>query len=216
MSTGDIVIAGTAALTVPKGTAAQRPTAVNGMIRYKTDATVGFEVREGGAWVAMGAAASDKRLKDNIKPLDAQTILDRLAQVDTYSYSMKNDTSERTQYGVIAQELDDIFPELVDGNENDPDNMMSVRYNGFIAPLIEATKTLHTENKALKAELTEIKTAQAETQDVLKDLSKQVAILNKVTGQNVGKASMEDYWMLLFGLLGGAGLMFAAQRKQSK
>ncbi len=192
LSTGNIAIAGTAALTVPSGTEAQRPTVTNGMIRYKTNvgtSVIGFEVYEAGAWVPMGAAVSDERLKTDIKPLEGANILDRLGMVNTYSYKMKNAPEGKLRYGVIAQELVNIFPELVtvpiDSNE-----MMSVRYQEFIAPIIEATKELRSENLALRADIEEIK--------------QQVALLNKVTGSDGGnKASMGMYFMLLFGLLAG-------------
>ncbi len=156
---------------------------------------------------------SDRRLKDNIKPL-GQT-LDRIAQIDTYSFTMKEDKKGRTEFGVIAQELETIFPTLVH-TAKDEMGTKSVNYVGLIAPIIEATKELRAENAALKAELSGVRTAQAQTTQALTDLSQQVALLNKMAGNNVGKASMMPYLMLLFGLLGGMGFMLLIQRKQQK
>ena len=46
----NLILDGTGSLTLPKGTVAQRPTAVAGMIRYNTDTNV-LEVYTGSAWV---------------------------------------------------------------------------------------------------------------------------------------------------------------------
>lgn len=48
--------AGTAALKIPVGTTAQRPTAVQGMIRYNTT-TSSFEIYDGSAWTVFGLPA---------------------------------------------------------------------------------------------------------------------------------------------------------------
>jgi chaperonin cofactor prefoldin len=154
----------------------------------------------------MGAAVSDERLKKDIKPLDGAEILNRLSQVDTYSYAMKNDETSRVQYGVLAQELRDVFPELVDGVPDDPENMMSVRYLHFIAPLIEATKELKSENDTLKTELAALRNDQSETKETLASLARQVDLLNKAAGSNANKASMwpvSPAWLLL--LLAASG-----------
>ena len=53
----NLILDGTGSLTLPKGTVAQRPTPVAGMIRYNTDTNV-LEVYTGGAWVtALNTAA---------------------------------------------------------------------------------------------------------------------------------------------------------------
>ena len=52
--TGIVTISSTDALTLPVGTTAQRPTAVQGMMRYNTT-TSGFEGYNGSAWGAIGA-----------------------------------------------------------------------------------------------------------------------------------------------------------------
>ena len=52
--TGTVTISGTEAIKVPVGTTAQRPTPVQGMIRYNTTDTV-FEGYDGSAWGSIGA-----------------------------------------------------------------------------------------------------------------------------------------------------------------
>jgi len=98
---------------------------------------------------------SDRRLKDDIVPLDVRgTMLDRLDRVGTYSYVMKDDEAKRVRFGVIAQELEEVFPELVHTQE---DGFKSVRYVELIAPMIEASKELRAENAALRMELAAVK-----------------------------------------------------------
>ena len=48
--------AGTAALKIPVGTSAQRPTAVQGMIRYNTTIS-NFELYDGSSWIVLGTPA---------------------------------------------------------------------------------------------------------------------------------------------------------------
>ncbi|MGH1455934.1 MAG: tail fiber domain-containing protein [Alphaproteobacteria bacterium] len=157
---------------------------------------------------------SDMRLKDNIEPLiKTGSLLERIDQIDTYSFTMKDDESGRIEFGVMAQELENIFPELVH-TAKDEMGTKSVNYVGLIAPMIEATKELRAENIALKSEMSELKTAQNNTTAAVNKLSDQVALLNKMAGNNTNKASMEGIVMLLLGLLGGIGVMLIIQRKR--
>ncbi|MGH1376096.1 MAG: tail fiber domain-containing protein [Alphaproteobacteria bacterium] len=158
---------------------------------------------------------SDRRLKENITPLNTSgNLIDRITQIDTYSFTMKDDITGRPEFGVMAQEIEEIFPELVHTADDDM-GTKSVNYVGLIAPMIEATKELKTENNTLKSEVLSLKTAQAQTNKSLTEISEQVAMLNKVTSASIGnKASMESYIMLLLGLIGGGMFMMLIQRRK--
>ena len=144
---------------------------------------------------------SDIRLKDNIKPLNKTgNLLERINQIETYSFTMKGDEKSRIEYGVMAQELEEIFPTLVH-TADDEMGTKSVNYVGLVAPMIEATKELKAENDSLKSQMD--------------DLSQQVALLNKMAGNNVDKASMRDFILLLFGLFFGMALMVGLQRRNN-
>jgi hypothetical protein len=160
---------------------------------------------------------SDRRLKTDIAPLAINgSILERISQIDTYSFVMKDDADKRTEFGVMAQELEPIFPELVH-TANDEMGTKSVNYVGLIAPMIEATKELKAENAALKAELAELKTAQAETNATLASINDQVELLSKISAANtVDKGSMQHMLILLLGLLLGAGFALVITRKNHK
>jgi hypothetical protein len=152
---------------------------------------------------------SDRRLKENIEPLSKHgSFLEKLEKVDTYSFTMKDDKNKRTEYGVMAQELEEIFPTLVH-TAKDEIGTKSVNYVGLIAPMIEATKELKTENNALKAELAQMHTS-------LEEISAQVAVLNTAAGVNVGKASMLSYLWVLLALMSGFGLSLVVMRRYNK
>jgi hypothetical protein len=91
---------------------------------------------------------SDRRLKDNIKPLGPQ--LGRITSLQPVSFTMKADKERRTEFGLIAQDAEPIYPNLV---VTAPDGTKSLAYSGLIAPLIEAAKEEQAEINQLRAGL---------------------------------------------------------------
>ncbi|AYQ32204.1 tail fiber domain-containing protein [Runella sp. SP2] len=95
---------------------------------------------------------SDRRLKKDPKPLTNS--LSKLLKTNTYHYYWKSDTTSKDlQTGVIAQEIRELFPELV---HEDDKGMLSVNYVGLVPHLIEAVKELKKENEAMKMGNTEL------------------------------------------------------------
>jgi hypothetical protein len=86
-------------------------------------------------------STSDNRVKENIKTIENS--LNTLTQLRGVSFDWKE--TGRSSYGVIAQELEEILPDLVTNGE-----VKSVNYNGMIGVLIEAVKELSEEVKELK------------------------------------------------------------------
>ena len=90
-------------------------------------------------------ANSDISLKKNL--LKIENALEKVEQINGYTYELKADDSKR-HAGVIAQEIDKVFPEIVNtGN----DGLMGVEYGNISALLIEAIKEQQTQIKELKA-----------------------------------------------------------------
>lgn len=87
-------------------------------------------------------ALSDVNFKDNV--ITVGGALDKVSELRGVSFNWK-ETGE-SSYGVIAQELETVLPELVHGS--DP---KTVNYNGIIGVLIEAIKELKSEVDRLKA-----------------------------------------------------------------
>ena len=80
--------------------------------------------------------ASDARLKKDISRL--QNPLQKIIQLNGYTYHWKNEQSDkRLQTGVLAQEVQKLFPELVSESK---DGMLAVNYSGLIPVMIESIK----------------------------------------------------------------------------
>ena len=86
---------------------------------------------------------SDIALKKNIQPL--ANVIDKLKQITGYKYNYKS--TEAASMGVMAQDVEKVFPELVNGEEG----KKSLQYSGLIGPLIEAVKELSNKVAALEA-----------------------------------------------------------------
>ncbi len=97
---------------------------------------------------------SDGRLKTDIKPLENS--LSKTLQLRGVSYNwIDKAKSQSTQIGVIAQEVEEVYPEFVHTNE---EGMKSVNYSQMVAVLIEAIKELNTQIETLKTENASLKT----------------------------------------------------------
>ena len=86
-------------------------------------------------------ALSDINYKENINTVNGALL--KVEQLRGVKFDWKE--SGLPSYGVIAQELQEVLPELVHGN--DP---KTVNYNGIIGVLIEAIKELKAEVEELK------------------------------------------------------------------
>ena len=89
------------------------------------------------------STSSDYRIKTDVSQLDETITLDNLRPVK-YLQTLIN----KPQYGLIAHELQEYYPDLVVG-EKDGDELQRVNYTGLVALLIH-------EIKQLKQELTEL------------------------------------------------------------
>jgi hypothetical protein len=79
---------------------------------------------------------SDYRIKTNVQSLDETHVLDKLRPVAYYQTQ-----SECNDIGFIAHELQEHYPELVEGIK-DGDKMQSVDYNGILVLLINEIQRL--------------------------------------------------------------------------
>ena len=92
--------------------------------------------------------SSDERLKDNIKPI--QGALDKVCKLGGYEFdwNSKQDVYEGHDIGVIAQEVEAVFPELVTDRDS---GFKAVKYEKLVPALIEAIKELKAEVESLKS-----------------------------------------------------------------
>ena len=99
--------------------------------------------------------SSDKRLKDNIKPIENS--LDKVNKLTGYEFDWndKQEVYEGHDIGVIAQEVEEVAPEIVETREHD--GYKAVKYEKLTALLINAVNELTEQNKELKSEVENLK-----------------------------------------------------------
>jgi hypothetical protein len=109
-------------------------------VLFNGDATVGNDLTVSGDVVIN----SDMRLKANI--LSLGSTLYKLLQIDGKTYTMKRDATKKQKIGLLAQDIEKVFPELVVENKG----IKSVNYQGLVPVLINALKEQQSEIDALK------------------------------------------------------------------
>jgi len=106
-------------------------------------------------------ARSDIRLKRDIQSLDASSELQRLLSLRPVSYYWRDERLPQTmQYGFIAQELREVFPELVSEGEDDQ-RTLAVNYQALIPLLVNA---LQAQQEQIRQQEARIQKLEAELQ----------------------------------------------------
>ena len=81
--------------------------------------------------------SSDRRLKDDIEPLDTENALDDITALPPVPFTWKK--TRVPDMGLIAQDVDDVFPDLVVHGDGDS---LALRYLSLIAPMIASQLNL--------------------------------------------------------------------------
>ncbi|MFA6316884.1 MAG: tail fiber domain-containing protein, partial [Elusimicrobiota bacterium] len=125
--------------------------------RYPTGGTTLIIADTSGGWSVDVSAKSftpmsDISLKENIKSLNNE--LDKILKLHPVSYIFKDD--KKPDYGFIAQEVEEVYPEFVHTNKET--QLKSLDYSKMVSLSIQAIKelntrleTLETKNDALKS-----------------------------------------------------------------
>ena len=120
-----------------------------------------------GGYTSSWTNVSDRKFKKNISSMTG--ILDKVLQLNPVTYEMRADEydfmgfSEGNEYGLIAQELKEVFPELVKhgvhpgDDENEPVEYEGIAYIPLTAILIEAVQEQQAQIEELKAEIENLK-----------------------------------------------------------
>jgi hypothetical protein len=130
-------------------------------VMFNGDTTVSNDLTVNGDVVV----SSDARIKSNIVSLGST--LSRLLLIDGKSYTMTKDGKQKI--GVLAQEIKEVFPELVSEDDNE---MLAVNYQGLVPVLINAIKE---QNNKISNQQFEI--------DRLKEQEKRLERLEKLVTQ---------------------------------
>ncbi|MGH8072352.1 MAG: tail fiber domain-containing protein [Candidatus Entotheonellia bacterium] len=147
----------------------------------------------GGAHATSFPTSSDVRLKREVRPLTQA--LEKLAMIRGISFewndlyeSLGRSTGHR-EIGVIAQEVETVFPELV--TQWGEENYRAVDYGRLTAVLIEAVK--------------EIKAQQDAQQQYIIGLEARLAALEQAKGGNGGPMQLSSFpavWLLFAAVVG--------------
>jgi len=123
--------------------------------------TANNQVRIGDTYISYAgiqvawSVTSDRRWKENILPSNLG--LSFLSKLNPVSYTRINDESQKTEYGLIAQELEEVLNE--EGIKNTgmitktDEGFYELRYNDLLAPMIKAIQELKVENDELRSRL---------------------------------------------------------------
>jgi hypothetical protein len=129
------------------------------------------------------SCSSDIRLKEDIAPLTDS--LSKIRQLNGVTYRWKSNSNKKKplQIGFIAQDVQKVFPELVEDDEN---GYLGILKEALIAPLIEAVKELDTRTTELQKQLNESKKQNTLLQLQLQKLNERIdALENKNTTNTV-------------------------------
>mgnify|MGYP003640641398 FL=1 len=126
-----------------------------GIIYVKSGSTIKASIDQSGNGyftgdVTTNGSASDERLKENIVPLDKG--LETIEQIKTYTFNYKNRPQD-THPGVIAQEIEELVPEVVYDIEMEDGTYKAVRYQQLVPLLINAIKDLSEKVNVLENKL---------------------------------------------------------------
>lgn len=156
--------------SVPTGTSSNQVRIGNTSVTY-----AGIQV----AWTV----TSDRRWKRNI--LSSNLGLGFISKLNPVSYTRKNDEKKRTEFGLIAQEVEEILKEYDITNSGmitvDDKGNYELRYNDLIAPMIKAIKELKVENEKKETKILQLKNENTELKNRFSKIERvQILLINKV------------------------------------
>jgi hypothetical protein len=126
----------------------------------------GYIYAEGGVYSnTTFYGSSDKRLKDNIVPIINN--LSKIMELQSYSYHLKSDSLKKTYLGLLAQDVREVIPEIVEGEESETE-FLSISYTQLIPVLIEAMKE---QQQIINAQRTFLEAAEASIQSNRQQIS---------------------------------------------
>jgi len=135
------------AITITNATASTNKT--TGALIVTGGIGVNGDINAGGDIVAF--ASSDIRLKNNIKPIEFP--LEKISKINGCEFEWNAELQtiySGKDYGVIAQEIEEVFPELVQTREN---GYKAVKYDKLVSVLIEGIKELTKQVEYLKTKI---------------------------------------------------------------
>lgn len=158
---------------------------------------------------------SDRRLKTDVEDLEA--VLGSLKNIDPVRYRFEDEQSHPTgeQLGVIAQEVQDEFPELV---REGPGGMLSVAYPKLSAVLLKGMQQQQSQLEKQQAQIERKNEEMAKLRANQRQIQKRLAAL-EAEGRSVAAGWLSGAPLRAFGLLlvgGAVGAGLACLRKEQR
>lgn len=116
---------------------------------------------------------SDRRLKDIISENN-----EGLASIEAlmpYDFTFKNDKENKSQVGVMAQDLQKVYPSAVVKGK---DGYLRIRWDEMFYSMINAIKTLDKKLVAIASSISEMESDVLQIKSEQKNIKKQIAVLN--------------------------------------
>lgn len=116
---------------------------------------------------------SDRRLKDIISENN-----EGLASIEAlmpYNFTFKNDKEHKSQVGVMAQDLQKVYPSAVVKGK---DGYLRIRWDEMFYSMINAIKTLDKKLVAIASSISEMESDVLQIKSEQKNIKKQIAVLN--------------------------------------
>jgi hypothetical protein len=121
----------------------------------------------------LGTVLSSKRFKEEIKPIDKAS--EALTALKPVTFRYKNYKESPPQFGLIAEEVAEINPDLVVRDENG--EIYTVRYEAVNAMLLNEFIKEHKKIEDQQATIRQLKSNAAQQEAMISELKKDIGIL---------------------------------------
>jgi hypothetical protein len=132
----------------------------------------------------------DERLKENVQRMpNALTKVNRVEGIsyrfkaDTGEISQQSTTAKKLQYGFLANNIQEVFPELVTEDQG----MLSMNYQGMIPVLVEAIKSLSLKQDSmshLQVQLTQVQQKNQQLEQQNQQLTTELQLIKQALQAN--------------------------------
>jgi hypothetical protein len=124
----------------------------------------------------LGTASSSRRFKKEIKPMDKAS--EAILALKPVTFHYKSDAKGTPQFGLIAEEVAEINPDLVVRDKNG--EIYTVRYDAVNAMLLNEFLKAHRKNEEQEKTIAEVKSGMTALAATVKE---QAAQIQKVSAQ---------------------------------
>jgi uncharacterized coiled-coil protein SlyX len=121
----------------------------------------------------LGTVSSSRRFKKEIKPMD--TASEGILALKPVTFHYKSDKTNRSEFGLIAEEVAQVNPDLVVHDENG--EIYTVRYEAVNAMLLNEFLKEHRKNEEQQATIARLKSTDAKQEATIANQQKQIAAL---------------------------------------